>query len=215
MAGAQQPEGSQPLPTLNTNFVRGQFHTGSRNLQEQLLNGNIAQQLQRDQLLAAPQFQPSSSVQFLNQKTQPFSSSYTGFGSNPANVQIIDEASLPDLRFKRQSLNERKTHEKRELVTLTDGSIVDDKFFDTEWYDGLAQFGDKELKQSLTNRGSLEDELKEHDREPAEGEVEAVRSYCNYCLIEPFQSALVLAWKDAIGGHNVLKARAASSCGDF
>lgn len=212
LAGSQQPEGSQPLPTFNTNFVRGQFHTGSRNLQQQLLNGNIAQQLK---LAAAPQFQSSSSAHFREQNAKPFSSAYTGFGSNLADVQIIDEASLPDLRFKRQSSSDQKTLEKRELVTLTDGTIVDDKFFDTDWYDGLAQFGDKGLKQSLTKRGSLEDEIKEHDREPAEGEVEAVRSYCNHCLVEPFQSALVMAWKTAIGGQNVLKAKASTVCGNF
>lgn len=215
LAGSQPAEGSQPLPTLNTNFVRGQFHTGSRNLQQQLLNGNIAQQLQRDQHVTAPQFLSSNSPQFRVQKPQPFPSSYSSdFGSN-LDVQIIDEASLPDLRFKRQSTSERKTNEKRELVTLTDGTIVDDKFFDTDWYDGLAQFGDKGLKQSLTKRGNLEDEIKEHDREPAEGEVEAVRSYCNHCLVEPFQSALVLAWKNAVGGHNALKAKASTVCGNF
>lgn len=214
MAGAQQPDGSQPQPTLSTNFVRGQFHTGTRNLQQQLLNGNIAQQLQRDQQGARPQLFPSS-ANTAQSNTQHFLSTFSGLGSNPANVQIIDEASLPDLRFKRQADKTSKTHEKRDLVTLTDGSIVDDKFFDNDWYDGLAQFGDKGLKQSLTKRFNLEDEIKEHDREPAEGEVEAVRSYCNHCLVEPFQSALVLAWKNAVGGHNVLKAKASTVCGKF
>ena len=183
-------------------------------MQQQLLNGNIAQQVQRDQQINKQQVFPTSSIsaQF---DSQLLSTRISGFGSNPANVQIIDESSLPDLRFKRQSEKVSKTVEKRDLVTLTDGSIVDDKFFDNEWYDGLAQFGSNRLKQSLRKRNNLEDEIKEHDKEPAEGEVEAVRSYCNNCLIEPFQSALVIAWKNAIAGQNVLAAKASTVCGNF
>lgn len=210
---------------VNTNFVSGQFHTGTRNLQQQLITGNVQQRLlsqPRPQLAAlraaVPQsiFEPqSNAVQFPDTRSiSQFSSSYTGFGSNSANVQIIDEADLPTLRFKRQSSKD-KSQKKRELVTLTDGSIVDDKFFDTDWYDGLGQFGDNGLKQTLTKRDNLEDEIKEHDREPAEGEVDAVKSYCNHCLVEPFQSALALSWKEAAGGHGVLKAKASTVCGDF
>lgn len=202
---ATQPGAPDPQYTLNTNFVRGQFHTGTRNLQQQLLTGNVAQQTAR------PQTFPSTS----NADQSSFLSSFPSFGSNPANVQIIDEASLPDLRFKRKAEKAGKTVEKRDLVTLTDGSIVDDKFFDNDWYDGLAQFGSKGLKQSLTKRGNLEDEIKEHDKEPAEGEVEAAGEYCNFCMIEPFQSALVLGWKSAVAGPNILKAKASTVCGDF
>lgn len=82
-------------------------------------------------------------------------------------------------------------------------------------YDGLAQFGDTSFKQTLTKRDNIEDEVKEHDREPAEGEVEAVGTYCNYCLIEPFQSALVIPWKAAVAEKGVLKAKASTTCGDF
>lgn len=226
MAGTQQqPEAqaqaqAQQFPA-NTNFVRGQFHTGTRNLQQQLINGNIRQQQQQQQQLRQGQrtrpilSAPSHSDPFQDSNLNSFTSTYTGFGSNPANVEIIDEASLPDLRFKRASKSDKKVVEKRDLVTLTDGSIVDDKFFDTDWFDGLAQFGDQGLKQSLSKHNNLEDEIKEHDKEPAEGEVEAVRSYCNSCLIEPFQSALVLGWKSASAGPNVLKAKASTVCGDF
>jgi hypothetical protein len=203
---AQQPQ----TMTINTNFVRGQFHTGARKLQQQLLNINFGQQQQQQQLTARPaQASPGSVVQFPDSPRHTFTSTHTGFGSNPADVQIIDEADLPDFRFKRQ------TKEKRALVTLTDGSVVDDKFFDSDWYDGLAQFGDQGLKQSFTKRDNLEDEIKEHDREPAESEVEAVRAYCNLCMIEPFQSALVMSWKSASSSHGVLKAKSAMVCGDF
>lgn len=105
---------------------------------------------------------------------------------------------------------------KRDLVTLPDGRIVDDKTFDSEWYDGLAQFGDDFLKQSFTkNDHHLETELKEHDKEPAELEVDASQSYCNFCVVEPFESALVLSWKDASMSHGVLQAKASQYCGEF
>lgn len=48
LAESQQPNNIQnpSLTNINTNFVRGQFHAGSRNLQEQLINGNILQKNQ-------------------------------------------------------------------------------------------------------------------------------------------------------------------------
>lgn len=221
LAGGQPQMDASALPqnpVINTNFVRGQFHAGGRNLQEQLINNNILKQFggqprNLPSTVAPPQFiSQTDSVQFPGSDEQSFSSIYTGFGSNPANVQIIEEpASISSFRYKRSD----KNNNKRELVTLTDGSIVDDKFFDTDWYDGLAQFGGNALKQSLTHRDNLEEEIREHDREPAEGEVDAVRSYCNSCVIEPFQSALVLAWNSAIGGKNVLRAKTSTVCGDF
>lgn len=211
IAGTQQ---SEIMPTVNTNFIRGQFHGGTRNLQEQLINGNIQQRVQSQQFQQnfEPTIFPSAPSTLrspVSRERVPFSSTYIGFGSNPANVQIIDESNLPNLRFKRRTSN------KRELVKLTDGSIVDDSLFDSDWYDGLAQFGNTELKQTLSKRENYEDEIKEHDKEPAEGEVVAVGSYCSYCLVEPFQSALVLSWKEAQAGPKTLKAKASTSCGNF
>lgn len=256
---------STPAPaTVNTNFVRGQFHLGARNLQQQLLTGNALQQLQsQSQFNVQPTSFPSTSqqqpifsssptsgnsIQFPSSPSAPssslsssssssndgsfsYTSSYNTYGSNPANVEIIDESQLPTIRFKRQlsfgdkkekssttveaKESDDKQQKKRDLVTLTDGTIVDDKFFDSDWYDGLAQFGGTDFKNHLTKHDNLEDEIREHDREPAEGEVEAVRSYCNTCLNEPFESALVVAWKAAQPGHKVLKAKASKVCGDF
>lgn len=244
LAQVQQPAAQpqpQPLPNINTNFVRGQFNAGARNLQTQLLTGNYLQQIQ-SQGQSAPTAGPSNAVRFpqtqqssnfpqtqqtSNFAPQPsndgafsFSSTFTDFGSssNPASLEIINESDLPNLRFKRQNKkleSEEDKKSKRGLVELTDGSIIDDQFFDTKWYDGLAQFGDNELKSSLTKYDSLEDEIKEHDREPAEGEVEAVRSFCNSCLIEPFESALALQWKSASSSAGVLRAKASKVCGDF
>jgi hypothetical protein len=241
LAGVQSPAplvASTPLPTINTNFVRGQFNAGARNLQTQLLTGNYLQQIQSQSQFTAQPTVPSftspaapapvsagSSIRFPSQPQSSgndgsfsYSSTFTGF-SNPANVEIIDESQLPDLRFKRQTSQAKATDDekksKRGLVELTDGTIVDDKFFDSEWYDGLAQFGGSDFKNSLTKHDNLEDEIREHDREPAEGEVDAVRQYCNSCLIEPFDSALAIPWKSAAGSAGVLKAKASKVCGDF
>lgn len=191
----------EDAPTLNTNFVQGQFHGGSRKLSQQLLTGNI---LQNQEKLFSP----------LTQKTQSFSNSFSGFENSPSTVEFFGNSHLSNLRFRRDA-TKSKISQKRQVASLTDGAILDDSFFDTTWFDGLAQFGDKGLKQSLTKRHSIEDEVTEHDKEPAEGEVKAVRSFCNHCLIEPFQSALVLAWKNASPGPKVLKAKASTTCGDF
>ena len=261
LAGVQSPAplvASTPLPTINTNFVRGQFHAGARNLQTQLLTGNYLQQLQsQSQFNAQPtvptfaatpspvssagspirfpssqqqqqQLQPQPSPSLLPQSSpsilsQPsndgsfsFSSTFSGFSSDTPKVEIIDQSELPDLRFKRQAAkSEEEKKSKRGLVELTDGSIIDDKFFDKDWYDGLAQFGGNEFKSALTKHDNLEDEIREHDREPAEGEVDAVRQYCNSCLIEPFESALAIVWKSASPSAGVLKAKASKVCGDF
>lgn len=241
LANIPQAAPQQPLPNINTNFIRGQFHAGARNLQTQLLTGNYLQQLQSQgqfgssqqptvtsftssavdptssSIITFPQNQPQQQTSS-NDGAYSFSSTFTGFTSQPANIEIIDEADLPNLRFKRQNgkaATDEEKKSKRGLVELTDGTIVDDKFFDTNWYDGLAQFGGNEVKNSLTKHDNLEDEIREHDREPAEGEVEAVSKYCNSCLIEPFDSALVLLWKSASTSAGVLRARASKVCGDF
>lgn len=241
LAGVQSPAqlvASTTLPTINTNFVRGQFNAGARNLQTQLLAGNYLQQIQSQSQFSAqptvstftsPSTGSGNSIRFPSQLAPAqsnsgsdgafsFSSTFTGFASSqPANVEIIDESQLPDLRFKRQvkSTLEEEKKSKRGLVELTDGTVIDDKFFDSEWYDGLAQFGGNEFKHSLTKHDNLEDEIREHDREPAEGEVDAVRQFCNSCLVEPFESALVILWKSATPSSGVLKAKASKVCGDF
>jgi hypothetical protein len=251
LAGTNQPPSvgvSQPQPqpqTINTNFNVGQFHVGSRHLQQQLIGGGRFG-IARPQTPSLPSSQPaqpspssqqaisfpsedstlsslplkSSSLNFIQSDFSPssdyrsFSSSHSGFGSNPANVQFIDDSYRTSYRVRRSSLLKTK----RDLVTLPNGSIVDDKSFDSEWYDGLASFGDDFLKQSLatpSKHSSIDEEIKEHDKEPAELEVEASQSYCNYCLIEPFESALVLSWKDAAKSRGILEAKSSTVCGDF
>lgn len=227
------PQPPQPPQTINTNFNVGQFHVGSRHLQQQLIGGggNVFGSRLPSQPISFPSSpvdsspsipKSSSSLNFIQSSEfspsnyQSISSSHSGFGSNPANVQFIDDSYPKSYRVRRSNLDSLKKT-KRDLVTLPNGSIVDDKSFDSDWYDGLASFGDDFLKQSLSTskHSNLEEEIKEHDKEPAELEVEASQSYCNFCLIEPFQSALVLSWKEATKTHGVLEAKASTMCGEF
>jgi hypothetical protein len=114
--------------------------------------------------------------------------------------------------FKRQA---DKKAEKRELVLFNDGTTADEANYEYV-FDGLAEFGQPDFKFKLGKQGDLEDEIKEHDREPAEGEVEAVMNICSNCSPEPFEKAVVLSWKSLSAEvNNVIGAKAATVCGDF
>lgn len=120
---------------------------------------------------------------------------------------------------KRQAATE-KAFAKRALVSLTDGTVIDDRDIAANAYDfdGLAQFGAIAFQEALTRpKGSnIEDEIREHDREPAEGEVEAVLNLCSSCANEPFQGAIILAWKDAkITVDGGLHGHSLGGCGHF
>lgn len=80
--------------------------------------------------------------------------------------------------------------QKRGLVQLGDGSLVDDSFLvpqtlNNDYFAGLASFGEQ-TKQAP----------KEDEREPAEGEVKLVMDICDGCAIEPFAKALVFGWRN-------------------
>lgn len=161
--------------------------------------------------------------------------------NNPANVQFIDDPSgtqtfgshvlfkrneniprkMIKIRriIKRTPLTDKKINKKRALIALSDGSFVDDKNIadDTAFvYDGLAQFGAGDFQEGLIKQGDIEDEIKAHDREAAEGEVNAVLSLCSSCQIEPFIGAVAFTWKDAkIQPEHALKGRSVGSCGAF
>lgn len=165
--------------------------------------------------------------------------------NNPANVQFIDDPSAAQsfgshVLFKRngndsprkaikvrriirrtsQQPSDKKINKKRALIALSDGSFVDDKNIadDTAFtYDGLAQFGAGDFQENLTKQGGdIEDEIRAHDREPAEEEVNAVLSLCSSCQIEPFIGAVAFTWKDAkIQPDHALKGRSVGSCGAF
>ncbi|XP_022227355.2 LOW QUALITY PROTEIN: uncharacterized protein LOC111077391 [Drosophila obscura] len=187
--------------TFNTNFVNGQINAGSRLVAQQLL-GLPAKN-------GIPQQSTGSRFQML---------------SNSANVQFIDETET-HIQFKRAAgaaapgaAADEKKLKKRGLVLLDDGSVVDDGR-DTdasEIYNGLADYGGQQFKQDLTQKMNLEEEISTHDREPAEEEVKAVMAICSSCHAEPFQGAIVFAWKE-VQEHmnNALKGLSVGTCGNF
>ncbi|XP_020805893.1 uncharacterized protein LOC110182207 [Drosophila serrata] len=185
--------------TINTNFVNGQINAGSRLVAQQLLG------LAPSQAAPAP---GRNRFQML---------------SNSANVQFIDETET-HIQFKREVGGADKKLHKRGLVLLDDGSVVDDGSGSgsgttgaaSEIYNGLADFGGQQFKQDLTLKMSLEEEISTHDREPAEEEVKAVMGICGSCHAEPFQGAIVFAWKD-VQEHmnNALKGLTVGPCGNF
>ncbi|XP_037809536.1 uncharacterized protein LOC119602218 [Lucilia sericata] len=197
--------------TIHTNFVNGQINVGSRLVAQQLIGLN-------HKLATAPQ-----TTQTINR--QPVYDP-----ANPSNVQFVDETETRIL-FKRHAVSsgtkpdsankdEDKTLKKRGLVFLEDGSIVNDPLVGNgagEFkYDGLAEFGGQQFKHDLSGKSNIEDEIMEHDREPAEEEVKAVMSYCDACEVEPFQGAIVFAWKEAHEKlDNVLKGYSVGGCGQF
>lgn len=218
-----------PAGTVTTQFVNGQFHTGGRNLQEQLVTGNLLQQAQgQGRIIGVPQQQHQAQLQQNNIIFPgPSAAAPTSFAeiNNPANVRYIDGPSAnPHLLFKREkpatpesSKTDKKVN-KRELVMLPDGSIVDDSTLDNQQFtfDGLTQFADTNSRHNMGKRLHLEDEIREHDREPAEAEVRAVMSLCSKCQEEPFQGAIVLAWKDIkVRIESALKAKSSGTCGKF
>lgn len=119
--------------------------------------------------------------------------------------------------IKRETVVKDKKIKKRGLVQLKDGSIIDDGLLGSEYvFEGLAQFGAPAFKQHLTKMMDIEDEIKEHDREPAEGEVQAVMAICSICDEEPFKGAAVMQWKNTrVTTDHALKAKSTGGCGNF
>lgn len=190
--------------TIHTNFVNGQINSGSRLVAQQLIGLN-------HKLPAGPQTSQTVNRQAVYDP------------SNPSKVQFVDETETRIL-FKRdtnqgKSKEAEKNPKKRGLVFLDDGSIVDDPLLQGGSilkYDGLAEFGGEQFKEDLNGLMNVEDEITEHDHEPAEGEVKAVMGLCGACDPEPFQGAIVFAWKDA-NEHldNALKGYSVGRCGNF
>lgn len=174
-------------PAGSTQFINGQFHGGSR--------------LVAEQLFAAASPQPAANVAFFPSSAQLPSSSF-------ASHQI----------FKRSDSPSKDTKTKRELVQLSNGQTIDDSLLgNADEIEGLAYFGGNEFKQFLAKQGDpTEDEIKEYDREPAEGEVMAIMNLCTFCDHEPFLGALLLSWKNVkITMHHALQAKAQGPCGQF
>lgn len=230
LAGAMNPEDQQQTlvpaaqnhATIGTQFVSGQFSPAERFISQQLVGSQVA----------APQLpvpQARTIFKFPSDSSAPVSYSSV---SDSGNVQYLDHSGSVAGRhilFKRNNKNEKvvqkrsaiiaeKKHEKRALVQLTDGSVIDDRViaenpFD---FDGLAQFGAPAFQEQLNKQMDIEDEIKQHDREPAEGEVQAVLSLCSACDSEPFQGAIIFAWKNAkVQSKNALKGKSLGGCGEF
>lgn len=199
---------SQPQQaTITHSFANGQLNVGSRLLQEQLVTGQQQPQTLSFQSAARPQ-----STRFV------FDDSF-GDLSGVSGLPLSRNLRLSKRKVqKRQTARTDKKLNKRGLVMLKDGSIVDDSLLSVPGlFDGLTQFGVPEFKQdAVMKQNDLEDEIKEHDREPAEGEVQAVMSLCSKCQVEPFQGAILLSWRELqTSTKGVLKALSTGSCGDF
>lgn len=234
VAGAQD-QSIQPLQIIDgrTQFANGQFSVGQRLIAQQLAVGQISS-------TASPLVFPDSSIQ---NGLSSQSSSFVNLG-DPANVQFIDgpvdsshfifkrnENQKPTIRkrikvkriIKRDirkltSAAREKNNKKRALVQLTDGSVIDDKDLAANpfFFEGLSQFGAADFQDHLGKNGDIEDEIREHDREPAEDEVRAVLEHCSSCQIEPFQGAVVLAWKETkVEAEHALRGHSIGSCGHF
>lgn len=231
IGGTLIPQSQQA--TISTNFINGQFSPAQRFLAQQLV-GTQAQPTQFSPAstistspLVFPQSPPSA---------QPSPTSFLDLG-DPANVQYFDGSSIENTnhivfkrnenvrkrRVKVRRLHKRETidtknNKKRALVALNDGSVIDDKDLAENpfLFDGLSQFGAVDYQENLSKHSSIEDEIREHDREPAEDEVRAVFELCSACTIEPFQGAVILAWKDAkIHTEHALRGHSLGGCGDF
>lgn len=238
MAGAQE-QNIQPPQIIDgrTQFANGQFSIGQRFIAQQLAVGQI-------QSTASPLVFPTdSNIRSILPSSQS-SSSFVNLG-DPANVQFIDgPIDNSHLIFKRnenqkQAIRKRvkvrkiikrdtkkqqtkvlteKNNKKRALVQLTDGSVIDDKDLAENpfFFEGLSQFGATDFQQNLGKHSDIEDEIREHDREPAEDEVQAVLELCSACEIEPFQGAVVLAWKETkVEAEHALRGHSIGSCGYF
>lgn len=232
-AGVQE-QNVQPAQIFDgrTQFANGQFSGGQRLLAQQLVLGQA-------QPSAAPLVFPSSGAQPIPPQS---SSSFVNL-NDPANVQYIDGPAdnshfifkrnenlpKPAVRkrvkvkkvIKREASRPKaapKNNKKRALVQLTDGSVIDDKDLAENpfLFEGLSQFGAADFQENLYKSADIEDEIREHDREPAEDEVRAVLEVCSACEIEPFQGAVVLAWKETkVQTEHALRGHSIGSCGYF
>lgn len=230
-------------PDFNSRFIQQQLllsfpqNQQVQQQQQQLSQQNLQQAQQFIQSNRQPQQQGPSPIQQLtsfqqiqqnSQQSPSFSFGgsssgqagpviYNSVGNNPANVRFIDDSSF--LRRKRQSQDKKLS--KRGLVLQKDGSIIDDTLVTLpNFFDGLTQFGIQSFKvdqiEHTKDSDELEEEIREHDREPAEGEVQAVMSLCSKCQVEPFKGALVMGWRDIkTTSQYALKALSTGSCGEF
>ncbi|KAK0078160.1 hypothetical protein PV325_002921 [Microctonus aethiopoides] len=112
-----------------------------------------------------------------------------------AKREIVDDkvsfVERKELAEDEKSLVKRdSTKQKRGLVHLSDGLLIDDTYLGhqsltNDYFSGLASFGVQLPAQSN----------KSDEREPAEGEVRMVMNVCDGCTSDPFEKALVIDWR--------------------
>ncbi|CAB3259000.1 unnamed protein product [Arctia plantaginis] len=220
LAGAQQmvpvqlPNGLQ----LQQEYINGQL--GSRLVSEQLLNSlQPALPSQISLVPVSSQIGQSSSQGFRRPFGPSKSTSLLLSGSllNPADVKYIDDSVQHNL-FKRDSKRDKRDNpekelteelssgkkDKRGLVALSDGTIVDEALLSSDSTSDHAREDEMIFQQSLQHGlagfvGNLpvQNLQKEtvDEREPAEAEVKAVMQVCSGCAMEPFKKALVISWR--------------------
>ncbi|XP_032526612.1 uncharacterized protein LOC116777269 [Danaus plexippus] len=228
-----QPQQMVPAKLANglqfqQEYVNGQL--GNRIVSEQLLNS--VQSLQTNQIYGASNKQSSflalpistSVGQSQRNPTRTFGPGkgttvlLSGSLINPANVQYIDDINNSHNLYKRDSKKRDKRDnpekevsddlrkgkkDKRGLVSLSDGSIVDEALLSPDLFDtkedeilfqlslqnGLAGVVGNQPVQNLQR-------MNVDEREPAEAEVKAVMEVCSGCTPEPFKKALILSWRN-------------------
>lgn len=222
LAGVNPEDGQQqPLPphmqhaTIGTSFVSGQYSPAERFISQQLVGTQVIPQSAGGSF-SFPNGASSQSSYVIGSPSARYTDSlddnqHALFKRNSKGEKTIQ---------KRQVDGETKKHEKRALVQLSDGSVVDDSQLatSTEYdFDGLAQYGAPAFRAELSKHMDIEDEIKQHDREPAEGEVQAVLQMCTACDDEPFKGAIIFAWKDVkrVKTNYALKGHSLGGCGHF
>lgn len=239
---AQQP---QQFPG-QTQFMNGQYNGAQRLLQDQftlppptsspsptapVLFPNDPQQIPAipesiTSSSAFANFNNPANIKFIDDVRQNFANRvlYKRNENSAATSAGTGSSTRKMVKVKRiaHTSNGKKNNKKRALIALSDGSIIDDTNIAAAAdnaayeYDGLSQFGAVDYQENLTKQDNIEDEIKEHDREPAEEEVNAVLSLCSACQVEPFIGAVAFAWKGAkIIPEKVLKGQSVGGCGAF
>ncbi|XP_037035379.1 uncharacterized protein LOC119073785 isoform X2 [Bradysia coprophila] len=199
--------------TIGTQFVSGQFSPAARYTTQQLL-GSQYQTAPAQQSIVFPSSAASAPTSYA-QISDPSDDQYL---DTDVSHGLFKRSSESDKIVKKRETASNKKLDKRALVTLTDGSVIDDRVIASNPFDfdGLAQFGAPAFQEHLNKMMDIEDEIKEHDREPAEGEVQAVLDLCSACDVEPFEGAIVLSWKDVkVTTEHALSAKSLGGCGQF
>ncbi|KAG4070161.1 hypothetical protein HA402_003851 [Bradysia odoriphaga] len=199
--------------TIGTQFSSGQFSPAARYTTQQLL-GSQYQTATAQQNIVFPGSAASAPTSYA-QISDPSDDQYL---DTDVSHGLFKRSGESDKIVKKRETANNKKLDKRALVTLTDGSVIDDRVIASNPFDfdGLAQFGAPAFQEHLNKMMDIEDEIREHDREPAEGEVQAVLELCSSCDVEPFEGAIVMAWKDVkVTTEHALSAKSLGGCGQF